>query len=345
MILDFSQPKEKILAQFDLNEAWQEPIFSFLKNWLDDSMPEFSISTSGSTGSPKTITHSRFRMIESAKRTNTFFSLDKNSVLLLALPVRAIGGRMMLVRAQIAACKIVCVEPSALPFTSASLSEQFTFDFAAFTPMQVFEMLKNEQTKIDFSHIQNVIIGGGKISDELQEKLRELPNNIYETFGMTETVSHIALRKISEKEFTCLPEISVKKDDLSRLLIELPNNEILQTNDIVELSDSKHFTWLSRIDDVINTGGIKVFANEIEAKLKPHISIPFFIAKMPDEKFGEKVVLVVEQNAEKDTFFLDLFAHVLSPYEKPKTILRPPKFIYSEMGKLMKQATLQNTIR
>src|SRR5690606_25797877 len=129
------------------------------------------------------------------------------------------GGRMMLVRAQIAGAKILCVEPSASPLSPPLWGGRVGLDFAAFTPMQVFEMLKSEPQKTAFLGIKNVIIGGGKISDELREKLRELPNNIYETFGMTETISHIALRKMSEKEFRCLHGISVKKDGFSRLQI------------------------------------------------------------------------------------------------------------------------------
>src|SRR6218665_3386160 len=112
MILDFSQPKEQLFAQFDTTQTWQEPIFEFLANWLNENVINFPINTSGSTGVPKTITHSRIRMIESAKRTNKFFGINQSSVLFLALPVRAIGGRMMLVRAQLAGCKIVCVKPS-----------------------------------------------------------------------------------------------------------------------------------------------------------------------------------------------------------------------------------------
>lgn len=377
MILDFSRQKADIFSQFDTKQTWQEPIFEFLGSWLNENIIYFPIHTSGSTGQPKNITHTRAQMVESAQRTNAFFGINEHSLLFLALPVRSVGGRMMLVRAQLAGCKIVCVEPSSLPlnpvianrecslseaevtqsgkqspknyedcFGSSSLS--MTINFAAFTPMQVFEMLKSEQQKTAFLGIKNVIIGGGKIPDDLRSKLRELPNNIYETFGMTETVSHIALRKITEEEFDCLPGIFVKKDGSSRLQIVMPNGDELQTNDIVELSDDKHFRWIARYDDVINTGGVKVFANEIETKLKPHISEPFFITKLPDEKYGEKVVLIVEssakespKNAEKTAFFADLFSRLLLPYEKPKTILFSTKFIYSEMGKLMRQATLE----
>lgn len=340
MILDFSQPKEQIFAQFDTTQVWQEPVFEFLANWLNGNVINFPINTSGSTGIPKTITHSRIRMTESAKRTNDFFGINQNSVLLLALPVRAIGGRMMLVRAQLAGCKIVCVRPSSLPFTPTSLREHSVFDFAAFTPMQCFEILKNGTQQKAFSQIKNVIIGGGEISGELQEKLLKLPNNIYETFGMTETVSHIALRKISETAFTCLPEISISTTEDFRLQIQLPNEAVLQTNDIVKLHGNNSFTWISRTDDVINTGGIKVFANEIEAKLKIHISGPFFITSQADEKFGQKIIFVTDSSTQNDTILNDLFSKNLAHYEKPKAILRVPRFVYSEMGKLMKQATL-----
>lgn len=344
ILLDFSHSKSEILAQINRNEAWQNSIYSFVNDWLDESVNEFSIHTSGSTSTPKKLAHSRFQIQASAERTNTFFQIHQNAVLFLALPVSAVGGRMMLARAQLAGCKIYCVEPSSTPLKKRT----DLIDFAAFTPMQCFEILKNETQKEVFSLIRNVIIGGGKISEELLVLLRKQPNTIYETFGMTETVSHIALRKIApqmETEFTCLPEISISVDKDSLLQVQLPNEDLLQTNDIVKPNGNNRFTWISRADDVINTGGIKVFANEIEAKLKPHITSSFFVTHLPDEKFGQKVILVVENNETSDNVFSDLFSEVLSLFEKPKAILRSSSFIYSEMGKLMRQASLNEVVK
>lgn len=347
ILLDFSRPQSEILAQLNPNEAWQESIFSFVKDWLNENVNTFQIQTSGSTSTPKKLAHSRFQMQESASRTNAFFNIHQNAVLFLALPARAIGGRMMLVRAQLASCKIYCTEPSSLPL-STIIADKTTVDFAAFTPMQCYEILKNETQARAFSQIKNVIIGGGKIPNELLAQLREQPNTIYETFGMTETVSHIALRKIApqmETEFTCLPGISISVNEDSLLQIHLPNEDLLKTNDIVKLNGNNRFTWISRADDVINTGGIKVFANEIEAKLKPYIASPFFITHLPDEKFGQKVILVVENNETSDETFFKLFSEVLLPFEKPKTILRASRFLYSEMGKLMRQASLNEVVK
>jgi O-succinylbenzoic acid--CoA ligase len=145
--------------------------------------------------------------------------------------------------------------------------------------MQCFEMLKDQQSAILFSSIQQVIIGGGKISDALLALLREQPNAVYETFGMTETVSHIALRKIApqmEDNFQCLNGIAVVADNQSLLQISIDNHPVIKTNDVVEIIDSKRFRWLGRKDEVINTGGIKVFAHQIESKLQAQFNVPFF---------------------------------------------------------------------
>jgi O-succinylbenzoic acid--CoA ligase len=339
--LDFSLPKAEWLTSVNAEMTWQKEIVDFVESWCS-SATSFAMHTSGSTGTPKVVEHLRDELMQSALRTNHFFKLDHTSVFFLCLPVQHIGGRMMLVRAMLAKAKLMCVAPSSNPFDPIKLTAPIAF--AAFTPMQCFEMLKDQQSAILFSSIQHVIIGGGKISDALLAFLREQPNAVYETFGMTETVSHIALRKIApqmEDNFQCLNGIAVAADNQSLLQISIDNHPVIKTNDVVEIVDSKQFRWLGRKDEVINTGGIKVFAHQIESKLQTKFNVPFFITALDDDKFGQRIVLVLQSQEVAESLTKSSF-ETLSNYERPKSIFVLKKFEYSAIGKLMKIQSIEH---
>ena len=339
--LDFSLPEAEWLTSVNAEMTWQKEIVDFVESWCRTAT-SFAMHTSGSTGTPKEVHHSRNELIQSALRTNHFFKLDHTSVFFLCLPVQHIGGRMMLVRAMLAKAKLMCVAPCANPLQYIERNEPITF--VAFTPMQCFEILKDQQSAILFSSIQQVIIGGGKISDALLALLREQPNAVYETFGMTETISHIALRKIApqmEDNFQCLNGIAVVADDQSLLQISIDNHPVIKTNDLVELIDSKRFRWLGRKDEVINTGGIKVFAHQIESKLQAQFTVPFFITAAADDKFGQRVVLVLQSQEVAESLSKSSF-ETLSNYERPKSIFVLKQFDFSPLGKLLKKSSVEH---
>ncbi len=339
--LDFSLPEAEWLKSVYAETTWQKEIVDFVELWCS-SATSFAIHTSGSTGTPKVVEHLRYELVQSALRTNYFFKLDHTSVFFLCLPFQHVGGRMMLIRAMLAKAKLICVAPSANPLQCIKLNEPITF--AAFTPMQCFEMMKEEQSAILFSSIQKVIIGGGKISDALLTLLNDMPNAIYETFGMTETISHIALRSIApikENYFQCLEGISVATNQDSLLHIRVEHQEAISTNDVVEIIDSKRFRWLGRQDEVINTGGIKVFAHQIESKLQAQFTVPFFITDVADDKFGQRVVLVLQSQEMAESLAKSSFETLLN-YERPKSIFVLKQFDFSPLGKLLKKSSVEH---
>jgi o-succinylbenzoate---CoA ligase len=200
-------------------------------------------------------------------------------------------------------------------------------------PMQV-------QNSIEaLGNVKKLIIGGAKIDTTLEAKLLPLKTEIYETYGMTETITHIAAKKIGENVFTVLPNVKIAQDDRGCLVITVPaiSDEPIVTNDLVEIIRENQFIFLGRIDNVINSGGVKLIPEQIEAKLIEKIDSRFFVTGLPDPVLGEKLILVIE--GEKQNFASDFF-DVLDKFEKPKEIVFVPKFKENENGKLLRKPSL-----
>ncbi|VBB47108.1 AMP-dependent synthetase and ligase [uncultured Paludibacter sp.] len=340
IILDGKTYGSKNIELLQKNVLWQQEIYSFLKNWFDDT-EVVTLHTSGSTGTPKEIHLSKETMRNSARMTNHFFDLNSTKTALLCLPASYIAGKMMLVRAILGSFNLIITEPKANPFENLKIS----IDFTAITPYQLqhsIESLKNAEVK-------NIIVGGGQITPQLEEKISEIPTLMYETYGMTETASHIALRKINGERksefFTVLEGVSIRKDENNCLIINAPHlsrNEI-HTNDLVEIADEKTFRWLGRMDNVINSGGIKIFPEQIEKKIATLIPFRYFISSLPDESLGNKVVLIIETEKYTETQELVLkekLQSTLNKYEIPKQIFYIPQFICSASNKILKKETM-----
>ena len=348
-IIDFRSPQEdiKTLIQNRNNPAWEVPVFDFIRQWLDSSVDSFPVHTSGSTGTPKMIAHSRAAMTASATRTCDLLGLKEGDTALLSLPVTHIGGKMMIVRSLIRKLKLICVEPTSDPIAALTYTSQI--DFASFTPMQMSMILSNTLSAARLSQIKCIILGGGEAPYTLRTHLQDISPEVYETYGMTETISHIALRKLNgpdrSEHFTILDGVTIRQDVRDCLVIDAPHlhtGEIV-TNDIVHLIGEKEFQWLGRYDNIINTGGIKVSAEEIERKLQPYISENFFITATADDVLGQQVTMVIEANSaseEMKAHYADIFADHLAKYEKPKKIVAVKKFSYTETGKVNKKDTL-----
>lgn len=309
-------------------DAFERPIGEFLLDWLDQK-EYVTIMTSGTTGKPKEIQLPKQAMIASALATGDFFGLEPGDKALHCLSTDFIAGKMMIVRSLILGLDLDFVNPSSKP-----LSRNTTvYDFAAMVPLQVqnsISALKN---------VKKMIVGGAAMSPELIEKTKKLKTKIYETYGMTETITHIAAREISEKYFTVLPHIQIHTDERGCLVIEAPSitNQAIVTNDLVEISNGNQFVFLGRIDNVVNSGGVKLIPEVIEAKLSGRIEKRFFVTGIPDATLGEKLVLVIE-GAEQtiDSAIFD----VLDKYEKPKEIRFSSKFIETESGKIKRKETV-----
>jgi len=310
-------------------EDFEKPVGDFLLDWFD-SKDYIEMQTSGTTGTPKTISVSKQAMVQSAIATGDFFDLLPGNKALHCLPVKYVAGKMMLVRAMILGFDLEFTAPSSHPLRN----NETEFDFVAMVPLQA----QNSVTEL--KKVKKVIIGGAAINKTLEKQLLKLKTEVYETYGMTETITHIAARKLGEKAFTVLPDVTISYDDRNCLVIHAPriSDDVIVTNDIVELVNENQFVFLGRMDNVINSGGIKLIPEQIEQKLANKIHQRFFIASKPDTELGEKVILVVE--GPKQDFEATLYDE-LDKYEKPKEIVFVSKFKDTSTGKIMRKESLK----
>ncbi|MGF1584851.1 MAG: AMP-binding protein [Bacteroidales bacterium] len=313
---------------------WQKDIFVFILSWLDES-DHIEIQTSGSTGAPKPIKLKKQWMVNSATATCNRFNLNETSKALLCLPAKYIAGRMMIVRAIVSRCDLLTIPPESIPLQDTG-SE---VDFAAVTPHQLYNSIENAWKG---KNVKTLIVGGGEISTSLERRIMNMPAEIYATYGMTETSSHIALRRIngpgSTNWFTVLEDISISADERNCLVIDAPelNDQILTTNDIIEIKDEQHFRWLGRWDNVINSGGIKIIPESIEKIISGIRPERLVIVPFPDDKFGEIPVLVIETETigiSESRELLDRISTQTDKYSAPKRIISLRAFPETPTGK------------
>lgn len=309
-------------------EDFEKPVGDFLLDWFDGK-EYIEMQTSGTTGIPKIIRVSKQAMVNSSLATGDFFELEPGNRALHCLPVKYVAGKMMLVRAMILGLDLEFVAPSSNPLENV----EGDFDFVAMVPLQAQHSIK------ELKRVKKLIIGGAKINDSLVKQLLKLKTISYETFGMTETITHIAAKRIGEKSFTVLPNVTISYDEDNCLVIHAPqiSDEIIHTNDIVELVNENQFVFMGRKDNVINSGGIKLIPELIEEKLSGKIEQNYFITSKEDKELGQKVVLVIE--GEKHPIDESVFED-LDKYEKPKEILFIKKFKETASGKLIRKETL-----
>ena len=286
----------------------------FYSEWNNDS-DRVLVHTSGSTGKPKPMMVEKKRMLNSARITCDFLGLKPGDSALLCMSLDYIAGKMVVVRSIERHLHLISVSPSGHPLKDINLKDANGKDvngeitFAAMVPMQVYNTLQVPEERERLTHVRHLIIGGGAIDASLEKELRSLPGNIaiWSTYGMTETLSHIALRRINGDEasewYQPFDSVKISQTDEGCLVIDAPLvcAETLVTNDIVEIEpyiynkvEKLRFRIKGRKDNVICSGGIKIQIEEVEALLKPHLEKPFMIAKKKDEKFGEIAVLLTE---------------------------------------------------
>lgn len=311
-------------------DAYEQSIGEFFLDWFDKKS-YIEMTTSGTTGLPKLVKLEKQAMIQSALATGDFFGLEPGNKALLCLPTQFIAGKMMLVRSLILGLELDVTAPSVTPLAFNSK----VYDFVAMVPLQV----QNSIEKL--VNVRKLIIGGAKLDTALEEKLLPLKTEIYETYGMTETITHIAAKRLGTQAFSILPNVKIRQDDRQCLVINVASisDEPIVTNDLVDLINEQQFIFLGRIDNVVNSGGVKLIPEQIEATLIDKIDSRFFVTGLPDAVLGEKLVLVIE--GEKQDFPTDFF-DVLGKFEKPKEIIFVSKFKENENGKLLRKPTLQN---
>ena len=301
----------------------------FLAEWYNDS-PTVLVHTSGSTGKPKPMFVEKRRMEASAHVTCQFLGLKSGDTALLCMSLDYIAGKMMVVRSLTCGMKLTTVEPCGCP------SWEGTVDFAAMVPMQVYNLLQSAEGRERLMAVKHLIIGGGAIDEAMARELKTFPNAVWSTYGMTETLSHIALRRLSGAEasewYLPFEGVTLSLTDEGCLVINAPavHDGPLVTNDIAELSD-KGFRILGRKDNVICSGGIKIQIEEVERMLRPHAPVPFMITKCADKKFGEQVVLLTEsQNMD---VIKDVCRGVLPKYWQPRSYVQVDQLPMTETGK------------
>lgn len=302
----------------------------FLSEWQNDS-PYVEVKTSGSTGAPKWMLVEKARMTASARVTCDFLGLQPGDTALLCLPMDYIAGKMMVVRSMERGLIMQTTLPSNRPLKDLLLP----FDFIAMVPSQVFETLRHEDEAALLRRTRHLIIGGGALPAELEKQLKTFPNCVWSTYGMTETLSHIALRRINGSEasdwYTPFEGVEVSLSD-GCLVINAPQvcSDVLVTNDIAEIRDGK-FRILGRSDNVICSGGIKIQIEEVESLLHGELSMPFAITKVKDGKFGESVVLL---SVSDDLLEVkSVCEKVLPRYWQPKHFLHVDSLPMTETGK------------
>lgn len=337
-------------AQQQLQEGYGissiEEILEFVVEW-SNRKEYVQARTSGSTGRPKNIRIQKSQILASAQRTLEALELKPGNGALLCLPNRFIGGKMMIARSIIGGLDMYIAENISLP----EIPDGVDIYFAALVPYQMNAILEDDVATEHWKRVKKIIVGGGHVDKTLEAKLREWPNEIYESFGMTETISHVALRRISgtkEREpFRALDTIDIEQDERGCLIIHseaLPQNPTV-TNDIIEMVDKRSFHWMGRSDNLINSGGVKIIPEVIEKIVKPHMNTRFFFAGMPDEQLGDKVVLIIESQplSEADeAVLMDQIRQELSKYEVPKEVHYLDEFVETENGKIHRKKTVKS---
>ena len=268
----------------------------FLAEWHNDS-PTLLVHTSGSTGQPKPMLVEKRRMEASARTTCEFLGLHEGDTALLCMSLDFIAGKMMVVRSLTCGLRLICVPPCGEPLKTV----KEPMDFAAMVPMQVYNSLKDFEQRERLRQVRHLIIGGGAIDEALATELRDFPNAVWSTYGMTETLSHIALRRLNGPNasdwYSPFDGVTLSQTADGCLVIDAPavHDGVLVTNDIAEISE-KGFRILGRKDNTICSGGVKIQAEEVECLLRAHLREPYLISKRPDQKFGETVVLLTQSS-------------------------------------------------
>ncbi len=331
------QNKPKLLSGFE------QKVIQLAEEWLSPKN-EFEFQTSGSTGTPKQIAFTRAQIKSSVKLTQNFFGLQAGQAALLCLDPNFIAGKMMIVRALEIGVDLICLPPSANPLEN--LKEDSVIEFAALVPYQLEAILASDAATKKLNRIKKVIVGGAAVPDDLIQRLQSLSSRFYETYGMTETLTHVAVRKLNpvEPAFHPLPGVKIFLND--RLCLNIQANhlspEIIRTNDLANILPDGSFSLIGRYDNIINTAGVKVSPEEVERKISTVMSnnlsgLHYFIGGVKDKAFWERVVLLVESEPIPDAIKNSITGQmrlILKKWEVPKEIICIPSFKRTSSGKV-----------
>lgn len=295
-VLDISSLPEIRQRINSLESGIRHDLYVFLEAWFSEG-ETMSVQTSGSTGTPKVMEVSKRSMMQSACRTCMFLNLHKGNTMLLSMNLKYIGAQMMVVRALVGELTLVLREPSAHPLADVTRP----MDFLSMVPMQLAATLENERECGILNASRIVIVGGGAVDRTLEERLQHLSCRAYSTYGMTETLSHVAMRCLNGSErsdrYFPLDGVTLSLSDRNTLIIDVPDvcREKLVTNDVVKLFPDGSFQIKGRADNVVNSGGVKIQIEEDERMLQSVLPVPFVLTAVPDAYYGERLVLLWEE--------------------------------------------------
>jgi len=319
------------------SEETTKEVNTFLEEWKNENA-FIEVQTSGSTGKPTKVLLEKAKMLVSAKNTLNYLKIQKNCNALLCLSSTTIAGKMMVIRSIVGELNLIVGPVNSNPLENIDLP----IEFVAMVPMQLKSTLENSAHKL--KNIPSILIGGGPISPNLSAALKENNTTVFHTYGMTETISHVAMRKVGEneeKEFEALPGITFSEEN-EQLVVHYPaiNIDSLKTNDQIVLTSQTTFQWIGRTDFIINSGGKKLNPEEIEDRISELLETPYFIGSLSDEKFGQKVILLIESNHSLHVT-KEVLRTKLSNYSLPKEIYYLEHFTRTVSGKINRGLTMQ----
>ncbi len=324
----------------DENYPLNKHILKLFRIWIL-GVKEFEISTSGSTGETKNIILKREWLEVSALQTINLLNLWNEKVL-CCLPIYKIGGLMMIIRALIADFDIQIIEPKSDPM--AEIDIDHLFSFVSLVPSQLKIILESPESVVKLNRFKNILLGGADINNQLLLGIQTLRPNVFHTYGMTETCSHIALKKLNNNAWASFkpnPFVELKTNSNGLLSIKAyqTGNEWVDTNDVVKLYPNGSFDFLGRADFLINTGGFKVFPEQLEIKIKNILNknnwdINLAITSIPNDKWGEEIVLIFINNLHSDSEIFEVLRPILKNYELPKRIVKIESIPLNEGGKI-----------
>jgi len=329
---------EHVISYRTTTAAFNDAIADFISEW-ESGVDQFAVQTSGSTGDPKTIILTRSQLIGSAQRTLDYFQLKPGDSALLGISPKTIGGKMMLVRAILGKLKLIVCDPSSNPLAVLETNE--LLDFCPMVPLQIQSILANDPEK--FKSVKTILVGGAPLSAQLEAQLQQLDCRSFHGFGMTETVSHIAMRPIGNPTYTALEGVHFSQTGEQLVISDaVLGIHQLNTHDSVRLIDNTHFNWLGRTDFVINSGGVKIHPEQLEHALEDLIKGAFFVSAEYDDTFGKKCILIVDEATETPTLesIQAYCKEQFGPYAAPKKLYRTT-IVYNKGSKINRLITLQ----
>lgn len=326
----------------DHPQEWLQDFAKAVLSWYDDK-PYIEVTSSGSTGTPKILKLSKLAMKASAVKTGNYFQLPAKSEALAALPYSFIAGKMMIVRAIVLNWNLHITPPASNPL----LHLEDEIDFLAMTPHQLSSVLSQSPSQLHY--VKKILLGGAPVSPALQKEIIDIDAEVYLGYGMTETITHIAAKRLNgespDSSFYALPGVHFSKTNKDCLVISADHlEEELITTDIVRLVDKHSFDWLGREDNVINSGGVKIHPERVESALQNLIPLPFFIHSVPDDILGQQVVICIETSENAAQHDYNQAFECLDKYQRPKKILCAPRFVYTATGKIKRKESFKKTL-